>query len=183
MKIYAIYYRTDLEESVLYAVSDDKILVDEFMTIRDRKKFMVGVCKTPKHNALKFMDDHAGMILTRTNFKTNGDFGISSVEMVVTRSEEENVLLRGDEMLIDELSKHVLDGEIFTIEFQKALNDLDYFKVYKYKNYKNDLDVPYYSGVPEVEASMYSMRCDELMMFIQKYSWSMNPKQLKKKGK
>ena len=47
MKIYAIY-RTDLDESVLYAVSDKKSLVDEFMAIRDNNKFMTGVLKTQK---------------------------------------------------------------------------------------------------------------------------------------
>ena len=182
MKIYAIY-RTDLEESVLYAVSDNKSLVDEFMAIRDKKKFMVGAMKTPKHNGLKFLDDHSSMILTRTEFKTNGDFGISTIELVVTRGEEETVLLRGDEILVEELSKYVFDGEIFTPDVQKALYELEFFKIFKFKNSNKYAELLYYCGIPEVESDIYSLRCDELMMFIHKFGWSMSPKQLKKKGK
>ena len=182
MKIYAIY-RTDLDESVLYAVSDKKSLVDEFMAIRDNNKFMTGVLKTQKYNGLKFLDDHINLMLTKTEFKTSGDFGICNVELVVTRSEEEMVLLRGEEILIQELSKYVINGEIFSISLQKVLYDLEYFKIFKFKNIEKYSDLPYYSGVSEVEADTYSLRCDELMMFIQIYGWSLSPKQLKKERK
>lgn len=178
MKIYAIY-RTDLGESVLYAVSDNKDLVDEFMIIRDPKIFSVGITKTSKHNGLKFLDENSYALLTRTSFKTNGEFGINSIDMVVTRAEEETILLRGEEILIQELSKYVIDGEIFGIELQRELYKLEYFKIYKFTHCDIYTNKPYYSGIPEVEADMYSLRCDELMMFIHKFGWSISPKKLK----
>ena len=178
MKIYAIY-RTDLGESVLYAVTDNKSLVDEFMSIRDSKRFMVGTTKTSKYNGLKFLDDHSYLILTRTSFKTNGDFGINSVDMVVTRAEEEIVLLKGEEILIEELSKHMIDGEIFNIELQRELYNLEYFKIFKFMHCDMHTNMPYYSGIPEIEADMYSLRCDELMIFIHKFGWTICPKKLK----
>lgn len=178
MKIYAIY-RTDLGESVLYAITDNKELLDEFMSIRDSNRFIVGTTKTTRHNGLKFLDDHSYSLLTRTSFKTNGEFGINSVDMVVTRAEEETILLKGEEILIQELSKYIIDGEIFNIELQRELYNLDYFKIFKFIHCDRYINMPYYSGISEVEADIYSLRCDELMIFIHKFGWSISPKKLK----
>lgn len=172
MKIYRIYVVYDedgdgLEEPLIYGFTNDEKLINLFKKQRDMNKFHIRVNNIDKKENLTMLDTYKGYNLTYAGFKHTSDI----TYVVCTRREEESIVLNGEQMLLDEIEKWLLNPEIFTNKALRKISDISYLVFYKY------IVEPVscmYSGVNTDKLDMAIYDVDELNLFIKKYGWSLS---------
>ena len=136
MKAYFIYRVDTPYEPYLYAVTDLKELKKSFL--RERKK---GMFKSVTKNLTseewyEFYRDHNRYILASRGYYTKAENSSKSVFVIITSTmyEEDDTFIKADRALL-EVGRHTDEIALAcNNEILWALNELNYFEIYKFTN-------------------------------------------------
>ena len=173
-KLYRVYVIRDeddnnLKEPLLYGVTNNKDIIDKFKKQRDMSKFHIRVTTEDKKLTLNVVDRFKGYMLVNAGFKHKSNF----VNIVCTAREEEEIALAGDQILLDEIKKHLINPEVLQDKYIEYLYAIGYLEFYKY--IIEPLS-PMYEGINNEYLNYGIYDIDELNMFISKYGWSLKQK-------
>lgn len=180
MKVYIFYQCRTKAHKIspprLYAHTTNKELAEQFEMTRDMKQFYLKKVKMTDEEYNEFRYKYSASNLRLSGFTTNiKDFGPDVMFLVTTEKEEEDTYLRADDIL-KELGKYtMMDGAYFNKEIMKALNELNYFSLYKF--YSNDENY-LFNGFNPANANHFDLgiKYDMLNLFFYFYGSTLNVK-------
>lgn len=171
MKLYLINQIANkaevFSEPRLYAVSDNKKLVDRFLKTRYKDYFYVKrFDHILKEKYRAFRNTHAGYFLRETEFMTKDDNAVKGyrrIKIVVTTREEETTMLRRDQIW-KEMGKSISDySDCFNKELTDALDALLYYDI-RYYNHVMDIGAGF--GNRKTFERLANVKVDELSIFL-----------------
>ena len=168
MKVYFFYrlYQGVLSPT-LYAYTDNKDYADIFNATR--KGFYLKEQKVTRKEMsdINHRLEHFSILPHSFTTKREGGLGIEKVEVMTVLKEIEEIELRGDEIILRELSKHSFPIEIFEEEIQKILKTLN-FDLTLFEMVEN-VNVKEFDEVKRIRSSV-----DELSLFLTLYGETLN---------
>lgn len=187
MKVHLLFKRPeagDVNIMQLYAYSPHKSDVEEFLSMRDPDKFIYRKLSLTKSEYKTFDNERHEHLLHRQKFRTKlGDSCHLShqAEILCTYEEENQVFIKGENVILQELSRHLPNPKVFNPEFLPALDTLLYIKFYgffKHGNHNFDVDYyePYFSSYA-VSDILYedvhtSYELDQVSVFLLLHGWT-----------
>lgn len=181
MNMYSIFMIADqtgiFSEPRLYAISNNKELVQEFKETRNMNFFRIKKDEMTKSEYKKYADKYKAYVLGMRGYITHSDISRTKskiVSIVSTSYEEETVYIKSGHTQ-SELAKHTLeDSDIFNDEIIEALKYFMYFDFYMTSS-SDEFD--YYSGYQiSINDSFKDWNVDMLELFIMFYGNTLSSK-------
>ena len=162
----------------LYAFTDDKKLASEFTMLRDMNRFVYIKESMTKEEFKKYDNENHDYRLYVKSFRTKFEGScnlVHPVKVICTGVEETSTLIRGENVILQELSKYVFDTQCINPKYLKSLERLLFIRMYGFFNrddskYDYEYYEPYFSPymlndiILEDLKTGYSL--DELSMFL-----------------
>lgn len=171
-----VYGTTDVLS--LYAFTNSERTADGFRAQRDACKFVIKEENFSKKEFEILSMDRHDLLLKEQAFRTKmpGSCNLEiPVKIFCTYQEENQVHIKGEDMILKEIGKHLPDPKIIAPEYLPALENLLYIRFYGFlKNQKYGFDDNYYNpyftnfNPDEIiyDDLRHSYRIDELCAFL-----------------
>lgn len=178
MHVWRFYLKNDEEKGYeLYALTNNRDIANEFMTMRDMNMFICIKSKVEKSEWINISTENRLAVLIKTELATqdvkgNGLIGTTEVEVVITGYEHQccdgdyntNVLLDAEYWCYDAPPYSIFRGE-----YQDALREIGYVTDFNF--YKNMYDQSYYVDYEKMDTP--NEWIDELALFLKAFSYTM----------
>lgn len=171
MNVYFIY------KDSLYAITNNKKVLDSFLSERNPKLFKIVKHKMTRETYLYLIKDYHKYQLDFRQLETKSNIDIGrrkiKVAIVATEYEEMDVFLKADKVFTEIGEKLLEICEYFNEDVLKALETLHYFELYKFSNNFTEQQHFYdgYYGMPVFDIKNYTI--DQLGLFIYLYGNTM----------
>lgn len=167
MKLYLFYLiknslKQEIDVPFIYAISDEKRLAKAFKKTRDMSLFHYKVIECDRNDGMRMIDSCKDCNITCASFS---EISGTKCDVICTWKEEREILLNQKSIILNLMSKSILDIRCFTKEGLKILNKSDYNRFYEAKRLRNsNLFLDFFD---------LDMTFDELLLFIRVYGWTL----------